>query len=422
MPEIELIDESGDTGEVPEIELIDESGDTGEVPEIELVDATGEALQLEDGLADEPENPRDMDDEEATRRHGMDEVDEADEAPLVFGSIEKAMAELEQQSDVFDKRFFKAADDGETEFDAHGEDADIVLDDAFERGESDAGDDTPHVVPPQSEEEQTLNLLIDQELLSMAVEDKDGFASTIVVAGEDAEEALSEVNLQQAHDAADAGFESIVMEGEFIRTGLDQEKRKADIAEAAQLAEQARQAREAAANDSGSGRKRGMAAAAVLLALLLVVQVLHQSREALATIPVFNDTVGPLYRAIGMPLSPAWDVTGWRFEARRDILDEETDTLTVISRIGNTSEKALPYPLINMSLTDRFEETVGNKTLDPSDYLTDDLDPRKMVRPGNNFTAVMTIESPSKDATGYKLQACYRQTDAQLRCHFPNFK
>ena len=159
-----------------------------------------------------------------------------------------------------------------------------------------------------------------------------------------------------------------------------------------------------------------------MLVLLLIVQVLHQSREALATNSLFNDVVGPVYRAFGKPLAPAWDVTGWRFEASEDIIDEDEDELTVISRIGNKSEAALPYPVIGISLTDRYEETIGSRVLDPAEYLPDNLDPNQLVQPGNNFTAVMTIASPSEEATGYKLKACYRVSDGQLRCHIPDFK
>ena len=477
--EIEDIDDAEETGDVTEPELAEETGDVAELEvadesdelaELELADESDEVARIEDDLDEQPDSSEKSGTEDAELE--SDAVD--DEPPLEFGALENAMAELEEQSDVFDKSFFEDAvdeeaqagedenveyetelDDIAAEDDSDGddismsdaleddefsmpdaledddismadalEDDDLSLDEEQQVDEPDVGAtaDTEHDVPPQSEEEQTLNLLIDQELLSMAVEDKDGFASTMALAGKDTAEATPDVNEPTDIEDTGTGFESIIMEGEFVRTALEQEKRKANIAEAAQLAEQAKLAREAETRKAGRGGRRGMAAAAVVLLLVLVVQVLHQSREALATNPAFNDTVGPLYRAIGMPLSPAWDVTGWRFEARRDILDEEADTLTVISRIGNTSDKPLPYPLVTISLTDRFEETIGTKTLDPTDYLTDDLDPGKMVRPGNNFTAVMTIKSPSENATGYKLQACYRQPDAKLRCHIPNFK
>jgi hypothetical protein len=454
---IQLTDETGADPEKPDIEDAEE---TGEVPELELAAESGEVKQIEDDPEEQPDSSLEIAAEDAAQ-HDAPESEDTDNdeghdaAPLEFGAVEKAMAELEEQSDVFDKRFFSGdaesqeddeleveefaleeeplSDDAALEEEPDGDD--IALENALEDDnlaldeeppaddlEEDASAETPHEVPPQSEEEQTLNLLIDQELLSMAVEDEDGFASTIVFGDKDAEQAPAEASDQPSIEDTGSGFESIIMEGEFVRSALDQEKRKADIAEAAALAEKAKLAREAEAREATKGSRRGMAAAAGVLVVILLVQVLHQSREALATIPAFNETVGPLYRAIGMPLSPTWDVTGWRFEARRDILDEDADTLTVISRIGNTSDKPLPYPLVNISLTDRFEETIGTRTLDPADYLTNDLDPSKMVRPGNNFTAVMTINSPSENATGYKLQACYRQPDARLRCHIPNFK
>ncbi len=460
MPESESVDVAEETdeetGEVPEMVLAGESGSapeagvggetetSGDVPDIELAIEAGEVLRADDTQSEAPETPSQLEDVEATRRHGLDEdededeieieIDDVDEAPLVFGSIEKAMAELEAQSDVFDKGFFKAQDAARSGIDDAIQDDEIVLeddldgdeiepDDVPESSDSESPGDTQHVVPPQSEEEQTLNLLIDQDLLSMAVQDEDGFTSTIVFSEKGAAEGRPESIEQQAGEDTGTGFESIVMEGEFVQTALEKEKRRADIKAAAELVEQARQERASEADGrSGSGRRRSMAAAAAALALLLVVQVLHQSREALARIPAFNEAVGPLYRAIGMPLAPAWDVTAWRFEAKREIPDEEGDSLTVISRIGNTAGEPLPYPLINVSLTDRFEETIGNRTLDPGAYLTDDLDPGEMVRPGNNFTAVIKIESPPEAATGYKLQVCYRQPDKRLRCHIPNFK
>ena len=427
--ELELTDEADEASELElrveadEASELETSGETAEESELEASDDTGEAPELElTGEADEGEEAsvESLADDADTAVRAFDEPDENEPAPLEFGSVEKAMAELEEQSDVFDKGFFGAAGEAGAEDEAEAE-YDEPLGNSDD--ELPASEEISHFVPPQTEEEQTLNLMIDQELLSFAVEDDDGFASTIVISEKDAEsKAVSGKQHPMASEDSSAGFESIVMEGEFVRSALDAEKRATDIAAAAALSEQAKATEEAEREAAGRTRKRGMLAAAIALALLLIVQVVHQSREALATIPAFNDAVGPLYRAIGKPLSPTWDVTGWRFEARRDILDEDADKLTVISRIGNTSDKPLPYPLINIALTDRFEETIGNKTLDPAEYLTDDLDPRKLVQPGNNFTAVMSIESPSDEATGYKLQACYRLTDARLRCHVPDFR
>ncbi|MGB5332210.1 MAG: DUF3426 domain-containing protein [Woeseiaceae bacterium] len=362
-------------------------------------------------------------DDSATRRYPIDD-EEQDEAPLEFGSIDTAMADLEVQSDVFDKNFFAGPEELELQDDdALGTGIDEEDSDEAELSPAESSEESSYAIPPQTEEEQTLNMMIDQDLLSFAVEDEDGFASTIVIPEKDAEnKAIAEKEKNLLDDDMSAGFETIVMEGESIRSVVDTKKREADIAEAAALAEKARADRDKEHAAPSGGRRRGMIAAVVVLGLLLGAQLMHQSREALATIPAFNNVAGVLYRAVGKPLSPAWDVTGWRFEATRDVVDDNDDQLTIYSRIGNNSEASLPYPLINVALIDRFEETVGNRTLDPAEYLGEDLDPSEPVQPGNTFNAVISIQSPAPDATGYKLKVCYRQSAGQLRCSSPSFK
>ena len=121
----------------------------------------------------------------------------------------------------------------------------------------------------------------------------------------------------------------------------------------------------------------------------------------------------------GDPRSP--DITGWRFEETKGSVEGEDEDLTLYSRLGNNSDGPLPYPLIEISLFDRFQETVGSRVLDPAEYLSSDLDPRKLVEPGNTFNVVITIKSPSEDASGFKLNVCYRLSDGQLRCAIDNF-
>ena len=239
---------------------------------------------------------------------------------------------------------------------------------------------------------------IDQDLMALAIEDDDGFASTIVIPEEDAEKKGREIEAsgEDDDDLEDEyeerpGFETIIMEGEFVRSAMDSKKLAADAAAAAALADLAR-AKEAEEAQKPSGTRFGMIAGTVILVLMLAAQMIHQSREALATIPAFSNTVGQLYRAIGQPVQPAWDITGWRFEATKGSTEGEEEELTVYSRLGNNSDGPLPYPLIGISLTDRFEETIGSRVLDPAEYLPSDLDPRKLVPPGNTLNAVITIK------------------------------
>lgn len=382
-------------------DILDEVDDTSE-PEA----AEGVALAANDWtLAEVGAEP----DDEDTRNRSLDEEapghDEEEYSPIEFGSVDTAIRELEAQSDVFDSDFFGAAEE-----------------------QSDPEDDESgdHAVPPATPEEQSFDLMIDQDLLGVAVEDEDGFASTIVIAEKEAEGKAAERIRVRAIDEDEAvGFESIVMEGEFVRTALSDEKHEADKAAAAALAERATTLDETEAKSPPRYDLRQLGTV-IALAIVLLIQVVHQSRDALATNPAFSNVVGPLYRAVDMPLSPAWDVTGWRFEATDEAVQgsaaANNEQLTISSRIGNNSDEPMAYPLVSISLTDRFEETIGSRVLGPTEYLTNGQDPAQLVQPGDTFFAVITIQSPPQTATGYKLKACYRLSEGQLRCNMPDFR
>jgi hypothetical protein len=392
---------------------IDLSGihESVEEPEIE------EEADLERLLEDSEEEDRDIED-----LLDEDLVQEVDEEEL----LGEAQVEELEEPDVEDDVALQLAEEEEVDVDGGYED-----EDDFD-------------IPPLTEEEQTINLQIDQDLLALAVEDEDGFASTIVIAEEAAEGKASEEKKKKKKDKKDkkgkkdkldlkdtgAGFETIIMEGERIHNDTDNEKLALDAAAAASLAGAAAAEREAELAAQAGQRSWGMIAGVIALVLLLAAQGLHQSREALATIPAFNNIAGPLYRAIGVPLSPDWDITGWRFEATRHSVGaadesespEGPEDVMIFSRVGNNSDKPLPYPIIGISLTDRYEEPVGGFALDPADYLPDNLDPRKLVEPGNSFNAVMTIRSPSAEAESFRLRACYRNADDSLRCKEDSFR
>ena len=77
---------------------------------------------------------------------------------------------------------------------------------------------------------------------------------------------------------------------------------------------------------------------------------------------------------------------------------------------------------MHVSLTDRFEDIIGSRVLEPGEYLGSDADPRELVPPGSNFNAAISIEAPAPEATGFKLNVCYRLASGQLRCAIEDFK
>jgi predicted Zn finger-like uncharacterized protein len=410
----EVADDADETELDDDAEVEPEADIEEEEPTAEIADETDLA---------EPDDESDFETEAEVEEETTAEVaDDADETELDDD------AGAEPEADIEEEPTADAADEAD-----HPE-LDGAADVEPEAGDfarpglcDDEGDRKELYVPPLTEEEQTINMQIDQDLLALAIEDEDGFASTIVVAEDAATEKALGEKPGDDHAVAEltdtgTGFETIIMEGEFVRSALDKEKFAADAAAAVAALAEAAAAERDAAKAGHEKRSYGMIGGAVLLVLLLAAQALHQSRDALATIPAFNNVVGPMYRAIGKPLSPEWDITGWRFEATKGSTDESDERLSIFSRIGNKSDQPLPYPLIGISLTDRFEETIGSRILDPAEYLPDDIDPHKLVQPGNTFNAVVTIESAVEGATGFKLNVCYRESGGQLRCAIDDFK
>jgi len=382
--------------------------------ETEAAQETAEDIEeeLEDDLEESPDDEIEEEPEEAD-----DEIKEKPEEELEEDLDEEVEAELNNEIEEENE------EDVEEKLEDELEEQLTAEIDEDEAGDTDASDE--HFVPEMSEEELTINMMIDQELLSVAVEDEDGFASTIVQKQPD-KKVEKEIGGKKKKEKAAPLFETIVMEGESVHGDLDREKLAKD--RAAQNKNSALQSmRSKTASDQSAHRERnrpsiGMVAAAVVLVLLLAFQFMHQSREALATIPAFNNAVGPAYRALGKPLTAAWDISGWRVEQTTGNLDDAENMLTIYSRVGNRSEKALPYPLVHLSLTDRFEDIVGSRVLEPSEYLASNADPRKPVAPGNTFFAVMSINTPSEDATGFKLNVCYRLASGDLRCAIEDFR
>ena len=405
---------------------IDLSGLHAVADDDENEDEPDDVEEYPDVDEDEPETSIDDDliaaafETEAAREAAEDIEEELEEEPeeeLEEELEDEVEAELDNEIEE------EIEEDVEEELEDELEEELTAEIDEDEPGDTNASDE--HFVPEMSEEELTINMMIDQELLSVAVEDEDGFASTIVQKQPD-KKVEKEIRGKKKEEKAAPLFETIVMEGESVHGDRDREKLAKD--RAAQNKDSALQSmRSKRVSDQSERREHnrpsiGMVAGAAVLVLMLAFQFMHQSREALATIPAFNNAVGPAYRALGKPLTPAWDISGWRVEQTTGNLDDAENMLTIYSRIGNRSEEALPYPLVHLSLTDRFEDIVGSRVLEPSEYLASNADPRKPVAPGNTFFAVMSIDTPSDEATGFKLNVCYRLAGGDLRCAIEDFR
>ncbi len=247
------------------------------------------------------------------------------------------------------------------------------------------------------------------------------------------EDSLSQTMIRAGIDPSmlDAdNTETIIMEGDLIHgSSEDQKESTAENASLHGMGDQQSLVDTYMLNKGQAGGKGhaaptnwGMIGGIAVLLFLLAAQYLHASRQTFATYGAFNQTIGPVYRALGKAVTPRWNIKGWQFERTSGSTDENDQVLTVFSTVRNTSDDPLPYPLVHLSLTDRWEDIIGSKILEPSEYLAGDMDPRTPVAPGESFTAVIAIERPSVEATGFQLYVCYRVSAGRVRCATEDFK
>ena len=307
-----------------------------------------------------------------------------------------------------------------------------AADDEVAVGEEDeAGDEhsgAPTAVPAEApaaaavpgdtgaEGDEALDRLIDQDLLRYA----------------DERDALAAASAAPAPGGDSAPlFETIIMEGETIRhesatadASLDEAADDRDGEAAATFQPAAQEAWRGEAKRFRlpvDRRTVGTAAAAALLAFALLAQVVHAHREIIAARGPFGGVVDAVYRALGTAIVPHWNVRGWEFLSTRGRADESGEILRVTSRLVNRSGRPLPYPLMHLSLTDRWEEVVGSTVLEPGAYLAQNVDRQQRVSPGEGFEARIAVPALPAEAAGYKLNVCYRAGDGKLRCAIEDF-
>ncbi len=155
--------------------------------------------------------------------------------------------------------------------------------------------------------------------------------------------------------------------------------------------------------------------AALLLTLLLGAQIIHQNRQWFAAHVPVDSRLRPLYGWLGVALpTPAilssyqlrqWGVTG----------DPSANgTLRVRASILNTAAQLQPYPLLRVTLANRFGAPLGARDFEPAEYLGKPT--VRMLAPGERVDATLDILDPGKDAEGFEIDVCLRGADQKIAC------
>jgi len=155
--------------------------------------------------------------------------------------------------------------------------------------------------------------------------------------------------------------------------------------------------------------------AAAVLALILIGQLIHGNREWVGTHAPLRGVLHGLYSALGVALpAPAnlsayqlrqWGVTGE---------PGASGTLRVRASILNAAAQLQPYPLLRVTLANRFGAPLGVRDFEAAEYMGKPT--VRLLAPGERVDATLDIVDPGKDAEGFEIDVCLRGLDQRISC------
>src|SRR5688572_21826979 len=129
-------------------------------------------------------------------------------------------------------------------------------------------------------------------------------------------------------------------------------------------------------------------AGSVVLSLALAAQIVHFNRQALARNPSIGPALSHLYAALGAGLSPAWNLDAYQIRQWGAAADAQAGgTLKVRASVFNGAEHAQPYPVLRLTLQDRFGGRVGSRDLEPDEYLHSSTTAPRLLGAGERVDA-----------------------------------
>jgi len=159
----------------------------------------------------------------------------------------------------------------------------------------------------------------------------------------------------------------------------------------------------------------GWLSAALASALLLIGQVVHQNREWLGNVAPLGAALRTVYSGLGAPVPQPANFSAYQLRQWGVTGDPAADgTLRVRVSILNAAPQLEPYPLLRVSLANRFGGTIGSRDFEPAEYLGKPI--ARLLAPGERVDAIMDILDPGKSAEGFEIDVCLRGADKKISC------
>ena len=158
-----------------------------------------------------------------------------------------------------------------------------------------------------------------------------------------------------------------------------------------------------------------MPAACALLALGLATQMVNHWRDNLAA-GSLRRPVTALYSALGIPLTPHWDVTAYEVRQLGAQAAEASNNLEVRASIRNLGRRTQPLPLLRVTLEDQFGNRIAARDLTPAEYLGNATAANATLAPDAHVDAAATFVDPGQNAVGFELDACLKLRADRIVC------
>ncbi len=155
--------------------------------------------------------------------------------------------------------------------------------------------------------------------------------------------------------------------------------------------------------------------AAAVLALALLGQMIRENRAWLAAIGPLRGPLHSVYEALGVKVQPPVNLSAYQLRQWGVTGDPSVaGTLRVRASILNTSALLQPYPLLRVTLANRFGTHVGARDFEPGEYLGRPT--QRLMTPGERADATLDIHDPGTDAEGFEIDLCLRGPERMIAC------
>jgi predicted Zn finger-like uncharacterized protein len=164
-----------------------------------------------------------------------------------------------------------------------------------------------------------------------------------------------------------------------------------------------------------SGARIKWLCAAIAAGALLIAQMIHHNREWLSANTPLGAPLRAIYSTVGTPVTPPENLSAYQLRQWGVTGDPAgAGSLRVRASILNTAAQLEPYPLLRVTLANRFGGSIGTRDFEASEYLGKPT--AKLLAPGERVDATLDILDPGKSAEGFEIDVCLRSADRRVSC------